>query len=120
MPKIVDEISAKSTNDHVRVAEDWARAQKMCPPEMELKFTLPGPITIFDTMKNEFYENKKTFATHMVKFVNEAVLSLVNQGCKYIQVTKAICLHPKERRRNVEQEMADRSILAMKMRYWSK
>lgn len=85
LPRIVDTITSKPTKDHLHVAEDWARAQSLSP-EFDLKFTLPGPITIFDTMKNEFYKDKKSFAMDIAKYINEAVLSLAQRGCKYIQV----------------------------------
>ena len=85
LPQIVGPVTSWDDKSHLKVADEWEIVQKMSP-DMPIKFTLPGPMTIYDTMKNVYYENREKFARAVVPFINEAVMSLVERGCKYIQV----------------------------------
>lgn len=68
--------------------KDYLAAQKLCP--VPLKFTLPGPLTIMDTNANCFYHDLKKLNHDLAETVNREILSLVEAGCKYIQVDEPV------------------------------
>jgi Methionine synthase II (cobalamin-independent) len=86
LPQIIGPVTSREDKSHLRVADEWETVQKMSP-DMPIKSTLPGPMTIYDTMKNTHYKNREDFAWAIVPFINEAVISLVERGCKHIQVS---------------------------------
>ena len=49
------------------------------------KFTLPGPMTISDTIANEFYADKKTMAMEFAKLLNDEAKTLCDAGIDVIQ-----------------------------------
>ncbi len=49
------------------------------------KFTLPGPMTISDTIANEFYTDKKTMAMEFAKLLNDEAKTLCDAGIDVIQ-----------------------------------
>ena len=69
-------------------AKDYLAAQKLSP--VPLKFTLPGPLTIMDTNADCFYHDRKKLNHDLAETVNKEILSLVEAGCKYIQVDEPL------------------------------
>ncbi len=55
-----------------------------------VKFTLPGPLTIMDTTADCFYQNRRKLNTDLAETINKEILSLVQAGCKYIQVDEPL------------------------------
>jgi|TARA_B100000214_G_scaffold334316_1_gene276951 5-methyltetrahydropteroyltriglutamate--homocysteine methyltransferase len=55
-----------------------------------VKFTLPGPLTIMDTTADCFYDDRPKLNRDLAETVNKEILSLVNAGCKYIQVDEPL------------------------------
>ena len=55
-----------------------------------IKFTLPGPLTIMDTTADCFYENRSKLNAVLAETINKEILSLVQAGCKYIQVDEPL------------------------------
>ena len=49
------------------------------------KFTLPGPMTISDTIANEFYSDKEEMAMEFAKLLNDEAKTLCNAGIDVIQ-----------------------------------
>ena len=68
--------------------KDFLTAQKLCP--VPIKFTLPGPLTIMDTNADYFYADRKKLNHDLAETVNSEILSLVDSGCKYIQVDEPL------------------------------
>ena len=87
LPQITSTVAPKDGKPHLHVADEWLKVQNLVS-NVPVKFTLPGPMTIYDTMKDSFYNDRETFCRDLAPFVNEAVLALVEKGCKCIQVKK--------------------------------
>ena len=68
--------------------KDYLAAQKFCP--VPLKYTLPGPLTIMDTSVDCFYHQRKKLNHDLAETINKEILSLVEAGCKYIQVDEPL------------------------------
>lgn len=50
-----------------------------------LKFTLPGPMTIVDTLADEFYRDRERLAFEFARVLNEEVLELAALGLDVVQ-----------------------------------
>ena len=70
------------------LAHDWKRAQKFT--DKPIKITMPGPLTVADTVVDEYYGNHKDFGRAISEALNQEVLSLANAGCKYIQIDEPV------------------------------
>ena len=55
-----------------------------------IKVTIPGPLTITDTIADEFYHDHKKLGVDLGEAINKEIKSLVNSGCKYIQVDEPL------------------------------
>jgi 5-methyltetrahydropteroyltriglutamate--homocysteine methyltransferase len=67
----------------VHVAEArWARAHT----DRRLKFTLPGPMTIVDTLADEHYRDRARLAMEFARLLNEEARDLVAAGVDVIQL----------------------------------
>ena len=51
-----------------------------------LKFTLPGPMTIVDTLFDDYYRDRKAAAFAFARVLNEEIRDLVNAGVDVIQL----------------------------------
>ncbi len=60
----------------------WARAHT----RRTLKFTLPGPMTIVDTLADEHYRNRATLAMEFARVLNEEARDLEAAGADVIQL----------------------------------
>ena len=70
------------------LAHDWKRAQKAT--DKPVKITMPGPLTISDTVVDEYYGNHKDFGKAISEALNQEVHSLANAGCRYIQIDEPL------------------------------
>ena len=55
-----------------------------------VKITLPGPLTITDTIADNFYFNDKNLGIDLSNVINEEVKALADAGCKYIQIDEPL------------------------------
>ncbi|MEE2970499.1 MAG: methionine synthase [Pseudomonadota bacterium] len=78
-PRVVGPVSRKSSV-HARYARH-ARAQT----GRKLKFTLPGPMTIVDTIADEHYGNRPTLAMEFARLLNDEARELEAIGIDVIQ-----------------------------------
>ncbi len=69
-------------------AKDFNASQKLTV--MPIKFTLPGPLTIMDTNANCFYDDRKKLNFDLAETINKEILSLVDAGCKFIQLDEPL------------------------------
>ena len=91
LPTIVDLIKAKETF----LVNDWKIAQEIS--SRPVKITLPGPMTITDTIANNYYSSNNELGKDLAKAINVEIKKLVNSGCKHIQVDEPLFARkPKE------------------------
>lgn len=57
-----------------------------------VKFTIPGPVTIRDTVADVYYgeEKKLEYLEDLAATINQEILDLVKHGCKFIQVDEPV------------------------------
>ena len=60
----------------------WARRHT----ERPLKFTMPGPMTIVDTLADEHYGDRATLAMEFARIINEEARELVAAGLDVVQL----------------------------------
>ena len=70
------------------LARDWRIAQRVT--DRPVKITLPGPMTIADSMANEFYPDPQALGRALAEALNEEVRSLAAAGCRNIQVDEPV------------------------------
>jgi len=84
LPTIVDKVEAKDSF----LVHDWTMAQKLS--SRPVKITIPGPMTITDTIANDYYTSNKILGNDLAKAINEEIKRLVDCGCKYIQIDEPL------------------------------
>merc|ERR1719150_988366 len=57
-----------------------------------VKFTIPGPMTISDGVKNIHYEKREELHRDLAKVLNREILGLVAHGCRHIQVDEPVLM----------------------------
>jgi len=91
LPTIIDTVKAKKPF----LVKEWKLAQKMTTKP--LKITIPGPMTIADTISNEFYESPKKMGEDLAEAIKVEINRLAEAGCEYIQVDEPLFARkPKE------------------------
>ena len=70
------------------LVDDWIRAQSIT--NKPVKITMPGPLTMADTVVDKFYGNQKEFGKVIAQALNKEVISLANAGCMHIQVDEPL------------------------------
>jgi len=74
---------------------DWSVAQNIS--SQPVKITMPGPMTITDTIANDYYTSNRELGEDLAKAINLELNRLVDAGCKYIQVDEPLFARkPKE------------------------
>jgi 5-methyltetrahydropteroyltriglutamate--homocysteine methyltransferase len=66
------------------LGHDYRTAQKFC--SNPVKITIPGPMTITDSIADDYYNNDKKLGIDLGNALNSEILNLVEAGCKNIQV----------------------------------
>lgn len=84
VPTITGPISAR---DHF-LPHDYRVAQAVT--DNPLKVTLPGPMTIGDTVADDYYGNEKKRGQELATALNAEVLALADAGCKHIQIDEPL------------------------------
>lgn len=84
LPTIVSPISLKET----RLNIDWKVAQQFT--KNPVKITLPGPMTIADSIANSYYSDDKTMGADLAEALNKEVKALADAGCRYIQIDEPV------------------------------
>jgi 5-methyltetrahydropteroyltriglutamate--homocysteine methyltransferase len=77
------------------LAEDWKAAQQFT--SNPVKITIPGPLTISDSIANDYYDDPNVMGADMADALNAEIKALAEAGCKYIQVDEPVFARkPKE------------------------
>ena len=91
LPTITNKVSARDAF----LVNEWQLAQKMS--SKPVKITIPGPMTITDTISNEFYNSPKEMGKDLAEAIKVEINRLAEAGCKYIQVDEPLFARkPKE------------------------
>jgi len=84
LPTITKKITTK---DHF-LAKDWEIAQSFT--DRPVKMTIPGPMTIADTLTNQYYTNDQSLVEDIANAINWEIKALAKARCKYIQVDEPV------------------------------
>ena len=84
LPTIVSKVNAQDPF----LVHDWETSQKLS--SKPVKITLPGPMTIADTIANTYYNSKDKMGFDLAEVINVEIKRLKNAGCKYIQVDEPL------------------------------
>ena len=84
LPTITNKVEAKEPF----LVHDWSETQKLS--SRPVKITIPGPMTITDTIANEYYTSDKQLSVDLAQAINVEIKRLVEVGCKYIQVDEPL------------------------------
>ncbi len=84
LPTITGKVRAKGSF----LVEEWKNNQKLS--SKPIKITIPGPMTITDTIANTFYNSDQEMGEDLADAINVEIKRLVDAGCKYIQVDEPL------------------------------
>jgi len=70
------------------LVREWqvAQAVTLCP----VKMTLPGPMTIMDSVTDEYYGSERKLARALAQTLNFEIKKLSKAGCRWIQVDEPV------------------------------
>ncbi|MEE9287090.1 MAG: cobalamin-independent methionine synthase II family protein [Gammaproteobacteria bacterium] len=88
--KDVPTISGKIEPQDPFLRYDWQIAQKIANHNNPVKITLPGPMTIADTVVDEYYGDEPKLNKALAEALNAEIRDLVDAGCKWIQVDEPL------------------------------
>ena len=83
-PTIISKIKPK---EHF-LLYDWKLAQLFT--KKHIKVTIPGPMTISDTVANKYYQNEDELLEDLSIAINYEIKHLVENGVKYIQIDEPL------------------------------
>ena len=84
IPTIISKVKAEKEF----LTNDWLTSQKLS--SKPVKITIPGPLTISDTIANEYYSSIKEMTKDLSEAINVEIKRLVNAGCQYIQIDEPL------------------------------
>ena len=67
---------------------DWRVAQSSS--DRPVKMTIPGPLTIGDTVADAYYHNPRARGEALAAAINREVLALAEAGCRHIQIDEPV------------------------------
>ena len=84
LPTIISKIKAGDSF----LVDEFLKNQSLT--SKPLKITIPGPMTITDTIANSFYKSDEEMGNDFADAINVEIKRLVKVGCKYIQVDEPL------------------------------
>ena len=90
LPTVTGPISARDRF----LPHDWRVAQGFT--DKPVKISIPGPMTISDTLADAYYGDPRHLAADLAAALNTEVLALAEAGCRHIQNRRA-CIRPQGR-----------------------
>ena len=84
LPTITNKISATDPF----LVDEWKSNQSLS--NKPVKVTIPGPMTITDTISNTHYTSDEEMGYDLAIAINTEIKRLVDAGCKYIQVDEPL------------------------------
>ncbi len=70
------------------LVRDWQVAQSVT--DRPVKITLPGPMTIMDSVADDFYGSSSKLACVLAEALNVEIIRLARAGCRWIQVDEPV------------------------------
>ena len=84
LPTITNKVTAAKSF----LVEEWETNQKLS--KKPVKVTIPGPMTITDTIANTYYKSDEEMGYDLARAINVEIKRLEKAGCKYIQVDEPL------------------------------
>ncbi len=84
LPTITSKIKARKPF----LVDEFLKNQSLT--SKQLKITIPGPMTITDTIANVFYNSDEQMGEDLADAINVEIKRLVDAGCRYIQVDEPL------------------------------
>ena len=84
LPTIVAKVEAQDSF----LVHDWKVSQKLS--SKPVKITIPGPMTIADTIANTYYKSDDKMGFDLAEVINMEIKRLQKVGCKYIQIDEPL------------------------------
>tara|TARA_Y100000588_G_C14153066_1_gene881389 strand:- start:111 stop:1166 length:1056 start_codon:yes stop_codon:yes gene_type:complete len=84
LPTVTSKISATDSF----LANEWKNNQSLS--NKPVKITIPGPMTITDTIANTYYKFEEEMGYDLAIAINKEVKRLIEAGCKYIQIDEPL------------------------------
>lgn len=83
VPRVVGKVSLQENEPCIW--SEWKNSQDLFK-ELPMKITIPGPMTIADTVMDQYYHNDKVLGGVLSQIINKEITAVVAAGCKFIQV----------------------------------
>ena len=83
-------IRSKLSINKMIAKQDWLRSSKKVKDPSKLKYTLPGPMTIYDTIVDRYYDSPIQCMNDIAKIINMEMLDLQKGGCSHIQLDEPV------------------------------
>ncbi len=84
LPTITGSVSAREPF----LPHDWKAAQALT--DHPVKVTLPGPMTLGDTVADSYYNDQHKRGLDLASALNAEVLALAEAGCRHIQIDEPL------------------------------
>jgi len=84
LPTITKSVSLRNA----QLGDDYKCAQQFT--DNPIKITIPGPMTIADSIANSYYDDEVKMGADLGNALNQEILALAAAGCKYIQVDEPV------------------------------
>ena len=84
----VPTITGPVTPRNLILARDWRIAQRVT--DRPVKITLPGPMTVTDSLANAYYSDPRAQGMALAEALNAEVRSLAEAGCRHIQIDEPV------------------------------
>ena len=84
LPTVTNKITATDPF----LVDEWKNNQSLS--DKPIKITIPGPMTITDTIANTYYKSDEEMGYDLAIAINTEIKRLVDAGCKYIQVDEPL------------------------------
>ena len=70
------------------LADEWRMAQACT--DRPVKVTVPGPMTITDSVADDFYHDERRVGVALAEALNKEIRSLAEAGCRWIQIDEPL------------------------------
>ncbi len=85
---VVPTITGPVTAGTSFLADEWRIAQACT--DRPVKMTVPGPLTITDSVADDYYHDKRAVGVALAEAINIEVRALADAGCKWIQIDEPL------------------------------
>ena len=104
-------ITSKVSNKSLRLVDDWKSAQQFT--NNPVKITIPGPMTITDSIADDYYNDPKKMGYDLALCISNEVKALSEAGCQYIQIDEPVFARKPEETHDYGMENLERAMHGM-------